>query len=234
MPTRYRFSILRTAEKCFAAQITAARARHFDCRSVLDSRAKIMSSIASGKPAAITSIPLLFGDGRPRMTTSDSRAEVNEWTLRTIRIGAIIVVVARLLTLALSRGAHLPYQGLTISLSAISVIIAIFTFCATYSQRLKQHWQLLILITCAASITTMTVFGALSGRIELLFVSVVVMIFATSALLPWSPVWQGALSLLCFALWESRSRLWAQTRRSSQMVGNRRRNVDCTDCGFLA
>ena len=167
----------------------------------LDSRAKIMPTMDSDKAAETAPTPFMSGGGSPRMTTSHTAADIEDWTRRAIRIGCGIVFVARLLTF--SQISKLPnlHNPLLVGTSLLALAFAGTTFVATYADWFGRAWRELVLATCAFSILSMTLFGILAARPELVFVSVLMMTFGTSAMLPWSPLWQAAISLFCFSLW---------------------------------
>ena len=110
------------------------------------------------------------------------------------------MISARLLTLSqLAENTLIGF--ILLGVAFLSIAASAITFAASYAPWFSRWWRAMALATCGISILSMTLFGAVSGRVELVFVSLLMMIFGTGAILPWSPAWQASISLLCFGLW---------------------------------
>ncbi len=135
---------------------------------------------------------------RPRVASRQPKLE--EWIRAALRVGAIITALARVGDLYLMRAAT-PHHFAVVSLLLFSLTASSLAVVATYLRWFDPHWRELTLGVCALSSLSATVFGVATGRDELIFVSLILMIIGSSAMLPWSSGWQASLSGFCFSLW---------------------------------
>ncbi len=132
----------------------------------------------------------------------DELVERDAWTRLAIRLGASGTALARLIDLYLMRTALAAGHHLAVAAFLVFALIAsVLAVAATYMHRVDRYWRELAWALCAVSISSTTVFGVATDRGELVYASLILMIIASSALLPWSSLWQASLSALCLALW---------------------------------
>jgi PAS domain S-box-containing protein len=135
------------------------------------------------------------------MTVSETSFALDEWTRRAIRVGATLVVLARLINLYDLWRVNANHAGLIITSALFSLLLGGGTFAATYAPWFERRWREIVLAMCASSVLAMTLFGIRTQRMEVIMLSLVLVILVPSALLPWSPAWQAFLSTFCFGLW---------------------------------
>src|SRR5262249_31407784 len=123
------------------------------------------------------------------------------WTRRAIRVGATLIVLARLYNLYALWRIHALHAPLLMASVLVSLLIGLGSFAATYAWWFDRRWREIALAMCASSVLAMTLFGIHTQRMELILLSLVMVTLVPSALLPWSPAWQGALGTVCFGLW---------------------------------
>src|SRR5262249_38656551 len=120
---------------------------------------------------------------------------------RAIRVGATLIVLARLINLYDLWRVNASHAGLIITSILFSLVLALGTFAATYAPWFDRRWRAIALAMCASSVLAMTLFGIRTQRMQVLLLSLVLVTLVPSALLPWSSAWQGSLSTFCWGLW---------------------------------
>jgi len=126
---------------------------------------------------------------------------VDEWTLRAIRAGAALVVLARLYNLYQLYSEPIPHSALLTGLVLFALLVCAASLAATYVPRAYPWWKEIVLVFAALSILSQVVVSVSSDIIELALVSMLMMMLIPSALLPWPPLWQAALNTWCLGLW---------------------------------
>src|SRR5215469_17711217 len=173
----------------------------FPLHLVLDFHGDNMPLFAPGETAQPASTPFRPGGGRARVTVSEPSLALDEWTRRAIRVGATLIVLARLINLYDLWRVNASHAGLIITSILFSLVLALGTFAATYAPWFDRRWRETVLAMCASSVLAMTLFGIRTDRMEVIMLSLVVVTLVPSALLPWSPAWQASLSTFCLGLW---------------------------------
>ena len=128
---------------------------------------------------------------------SDSLPE--RWTNRTIRVGALLVVIASLLSLAqLCRSGRIE---LTVGFWSmlINLGVGITGLCLGLSRRFEEIWRGGVWALVFVLIVNATAVGIVGGRPSMLFISLIMVAIGTGALLPWSGGYQLTLNLVCLA-----------------------------------
>jgi hypothetical protein len=128
---------------------------------------------------------------------SDSLPE--RWTMRTIRVGALLVVVASLLSLAqLCRSGRivltLGFWSMLVNLG-----VGVTGLCVGLSRRFEEIWRGSVWALVFVLIVNATCLGIVGGRPSMLFISLIMLTIGTGALLPWSGGYQLTLNLVCLA-----------------------------------
>ena len=79
--------------------------------------------------------------------------------------------------------------------------LALTTFSASFTRWFKRLWRPAAFLTISALLASDTVLGTLGGQPKLLFISLLLLMFGTSSILPWSRRVQVGFNLLCVAGW---------------------------------
>src|SRR5260370_22931724 len=91
----------------------------------------------------------------------------------------------------------------------------------TFTGSFREYWGSITWIGSALIIVSDGVTGALHGETVIFFMSLMLMMMGTCAMLPWSVRWQGAFNVLCIATWAA-TRLTARQHgpdEASEWVG---------------
>src|SRR5215467_15652890 len=111
----------------------ALRLRHSHCTRVLDGNGNNMPPFALGKTPELTSTPFLPGGGRSGVTVGESSLELDVWTRRAIRVGATLIVLARLYNLYALWRIHALHAPLLMASVLVSLLMGLGSFAATYA-----------------------------------------------------------------------------------------------------
>jgi PAS domain S-box-containing protein len=121
------------------------------------------------------------------------------WTIRTIRVGALLVVIASLLSLAqLCRSGRIE---LTLGFWSmlVNLGVGITGLCLSLSRRFEEIWRGSVWALVFALIVNATCVGIVGGHSSMLFISLIMVTIGTGALLQWSGGYQLTLNLVCLA-----------------------------------
>src|SRR5579862_5912533 len=121
----------------------------------------------------------------------------DRWTIKTIRVGALLVVIASLLSLAqVCRPGRIE---LTLGFWSILVNLGVGVtgLCLSLSRRFEETWRGAVWALVFVLILNATCLGSIGGRPSMLFISLIMMAIGTGALLPWSGSYQLTINLVC-------------------------------------
>jgi two-component system, sensor histidine kinase and response regulator len=158
-------------------------------RGNLSGRPRAAASFADRSAVGAGAAP-----GSPAILSDESSA-------RMVRAGALAIVIANFINLievTVSPGATPPWQ-----LACVWALLAVGAVTAALSLTnwFTRHWRPLSWLLGVAVVACATALGVGAGKMELLYVSLVLMIMGPGTLLPWSPAWQGSFGAICIAAW---------------------------------
>jgi PAS domain S-box-containing protein len=137
---------------------------------------------------------------RSRTTLSTSQV-VNGNIVRLWRTGAALVVLFELIYAAEHHYASASTFDATLKLHLINIAIGVLFFLSSFTTAMPRYWRQLALSVCTALLVSTTAICTTSGRVEALFVSVLVIVVGTGTIAPWDWGWQAAISIVgifCF------------------------------------
>jgi two-component system sensor histidine kinase/response regulator len=140
-------------------------------------------------------------EGGKDMASSGQPAELNLWTRRAIRAACILIILARLGSLAGSRIVSISLGPSTLVLWSMSLALAATTIAASFTTWFDRWWRPLTWATGVGAVLAMTKFGIAANRFEIVYFSLLMAIVLSSALMPWSTWWQASFSGACLVEW---------------------------------
>src|SRR5260370_2040955 len=158
----------------------------------------------------------LFRNSRA-LSMSDSGTEttalyIDTLPIRTVRWAASMIIVSSFFSLAdLKLVTHLPVSP-DIANRQFDVLVGCALLMLTFTGSFREYWRSITWIGSALIILSDGVTGALHGETVIFFISLMLMMMGTCAMLPWSVRWQGAFNILCIAT-------WAATRLTARQHG---------------
>jgi PAS domain S-box-containing protein len=117
------------------------------------------------------------------------------------RVAAILIVICQLAYAVQRSYVDASTIDATQKLILANVAIGVLFFLLTFTAALPRYWRELAIFVCTVLLVSTTAIGALTTRVEPLFVSVLIIVVTAGTLAPWSWRWQAALSafgILCF------------------------------------
>ncbi len=132
---------------------------------------------------------------RSRTTLSTSQV-VNGNIVRLWRTGAALVVLFELIYAAEHHYASASKFDATLKLHLINIAIGVLFFLSSFTIAMPRYWRQLALSVCTALLVSTTSICTTSGRVEALFVSVLVIVVGTGTIAPWDWGWQAAISIV--------------------------------------
>ena len=136
---------------------------------------------------------------------SSAAAGRDAWPARTVRFGTVPVLIAALLNIFQFHHATGGYGGWALWCAWFNGALAITTFSLTFMRWFPRHWRPAAFLTIAALVVSDTVLGTLGGQPKLLFISLLLLMFGTSSILPWSRRIQVVFNVLCVGAWFTQS-----------------------------
>jgi PAS domain S-box-containing protein len=130
------------------------------------------------------------GVASKRLTESNP-GSADSWSTWPIRIGAGLMLVFELADLFLIRPAH-PRN---LAPHLVNVVAPALFLCATGTSWFERHWRALSIALCVTVLASTTAISQIAGTAEPLFLTIVLVIVAAAALVPWDHRWQSALAL---------------------------------------
>jgi PAS domain S-box-containing protein len=111
-------------------------------------------------------------------------------------IGALLVVAFQLACL-FADPLHVPAAArVTVPLHALNLLLGVAILGATYTELFSAHWRVVCWCTCCTLIVSTTLIGLADKRPLLLFLSVLLFMIGSGALIPWGWRWQAALEVV--------------------------------------
>ncbi|HKN00103.1 MAG TPA: response regulator [Candidatus Binataceae bacterium] len=150
-----------------------------------------------------SSAQIISVDRGSKALTSASGTGLDEWTRSAIRTGSALIVVASIVNLLQMRSGLLPYNTVSISCVLFNFVISLAAAAATYMSWFDRYWRELAWVVGASVVLAMTAVGISADKMELLYISLLLMVVGPGMLLPWSPAWQGLFSAYCLVAWEA-------------------------------
>jgi len=117
------------------------------------------------------------------------------------RTAALLIVFFQLAYAAERRFTGASTLDATLSLILVNVGIGVVFFLLTFTAAMPRYWREIAVFVCSALLISTTAIGALTMRVEPLFVSVFVIVIGAGTLAPWDWPWQAAVSsvgMICF------------------------------------
>jgi PAS domain S-box-containing protein len=111
----------------------------------------------------------------------------------TARAASLVIIAFQLGYTALDRVEYPLTFPRTAPLHLASIGLGLIVLMAAMSQRPIRNWRAMALLVCMAVIASTARIAVLDGNSDVLVASIVLFLFATGALLPWSPRFQAAL-----------------------------------------
>jgi PAS domain S-box-containing protein len=114
-----------------------------------------------------------------------------------IRAAAAVVALSEIGLLFIAPGEVSQAQrGWIIAIQSVNAILAGFLFWSTFTRWFSEHWRALTLAACSALIANTLLASLFTRNVEWLVLTLVSVLIGASALAPWTPVWQSALSIV--------------------------------------
>lgn len=123
----------------------------------------------------------------------------DSWPRWPLRAGAGLMLVFGLVYLATSLFLVRPAHPRILAPHLIKIVAPGLFLWAMGRPWFERHWRALSLGLCVSAISSTAAMSLIAGRAEPLFVSVVLVILAAAALVPWDSRWQLVLTLAGFA-----------------------------------
>jgi signal transduction histidine kinase/CheY-like chemotaxis protein len=117
-----------------------------------------------------------------------------EFTVTTVRAGAVLIVLFQTAYLFLDLGLNQGLSIATLPLHIANIATGVLGFFIALTPMGRRHWRTLTLWAVSVVLFSTTALSVMSGRNEPFYLSVVLMITGSAALLPWESRWQASLN----------------------------------------
>ena len=129
--------------------------------------------------------------GTEDFSASDS---AEEFTVTTVRAGAVLIILFQTAYLFLDFGLTPGLSIATLPLHLANIATGALGFFIALTPLGRRHWRTLTLWAVGVVLFSTTALSVMSGRNEPFYLSVVLMITGSAALLPWESRWQASLN----------------------------------------
>ena len=139
---------------------------------------------------------------RSRPTLLDSTI-ADEKLRGSLRSAAALIVIFQVGYAAQQLHSSAPRFDATLSLVATNIAIGVAFFLSTFVASMPRYWRQIGLLVCIALLISASGIGAMSMRVEPVFISLCVIVIGAGTLAPWDWPWQAAVScagMICFFL----------------------------------
>jgi PAS domain-containing protein len=109
------------------------------------------------------------------------------------RAASIVIIAFQLGYTALDRVEYPLTFPRTVPLHIASVSLGLIALMTAMSPRPMRNWRAMVLLVCVALIASTARITVINGNSDVLVASIVLLLFAAGALLPWSPRFQATL-----------------------------------------
>lgn len=134
------------------------------------------------------------GRGNETVIDDDSSSIIWSLNLRLLRSGVALLAAFEIAYFILDRFVRPPLPRATLALHAGAVSIAVLALALTTSNWFERHWRAVCFATLLGTYGLMLALRLLTSDAEPLFMTLVLTLIGSGALLPWSFRWQSGLS----------------------------------------
>ena len=144
---------------------------------------------------------------RDTTPTTDSRASMKRdaWVVRMVRFGAAPILVAALLNIFQFHRSSGLFWSWALGCAWFNGLLGSGALALSFAKRFTRKWRPVTFLILTALVASDTVLGTVGHQPKLLFISLLLLMFGTGSILPWSIRVQICFNLLCLAAWVTQS-----------------------------